>query len=297
MHDVRFEECLQAAADAVGYEEDPRGKGLCVLLKGMQTPSRAAVTRRAHAGRLRRPLGVVRDGPGRAPLDPAHGRRAARVRARPGRAAGPRHRQLAVRHAHDLEPLDAHDGPRARPRRSRTCAPTAASAASARSATRAASTLTPARGSRRRTGTRAPRARASRVDEETGKVTVEHLHGVAYAGRVVNRPGRRAAERGLADHGPRDGAVRGDRLRRRPGRQRQPVRLQHPGARPTCRRASRTRSSSARGPTCTASGRRSCRRCPAAIGNALQSLGLRVHELPITAERVLAAVDAREGER
>ena len=34
---------------------------------------------------------------------------------------------------------------------------------------------------------------------------------------------------------------------------------------------------------------------PAAIGNALQSLGLRVHELPITAERVLAAVDAREG--
>ena len=44
MHDVRFEECLQAAADAVDYEADPRGKGLCVLLKGMQTPSRAAVT-------------------------------------------------------------------------------------------------------------------------------------------------------------------------------------------------------------------------------------------------------------
>ena len=43
MHDVHFEECLQAAADAVGYEEDPRGKGLCVLLKGMQTPSRAAI--------------------------------------------------------------------------------------------------------------------------------------------------------------------------------------------------------------------------------------------------------------
>jgi CO/xanthine dehydrogenase Mo-binding subunit len=44
MHDVRFDECLQAAADAVGYEQDPRGKGLCVLLKGMQTPSRAAVS-------------------------------------------------------------------------------------------------------------------------------------------------------------------------------------------------------------------------------------------------------------
>src|SRR4051795_2863673 len=36
---------------------------------------------------------------------------------------------------------------------------------------------------------------------------------------------------------------------------------------------------------------------PAAIGNALHSLGLRVHELPMTPERVLAAVDAREGRR
>src|SRR3954451_2319173 len=44
MHDVQFERCLQAAADAVGYEEDPHGKGLCVLLKGMQTPSRAAIS-------------------------------------------------------------------------------------------------------------------------------------------------------------------------------------------------------------------------------------------------------------
>jgi CO/xanthine dehydrogenase Mo-binding subunit len=33
---------------------------------------------------------------------------------------------------------------------------------------------------------------------------------------------------------------------------------------------------------------------PAAIGNALASLDLHVNELPITPERVLAAVDARE---
>ena len=43
MHDVHFEECLDAAARAVGYADDPRGAGLCVLLKGMQTPSRAAI--------------------------------------------------------------------------------------------------------------------------------------------------------------------------------------------------------------------------------------------------------------
>jgi CO/xanthine dehydrogenase Mo-binding subunit len=36
---------------------------------------------------------------------------------------------------------------------------------------------------------------------------------------------------------------------------------------------------------------------PAAIGNALASFGLRVRELPISAEAVLAAVDEREGVR
>ena len=44
MHDVHFEECLDAAARAVDYAENPRGAGLCVLLKGMQTPSRAAIS-------------------------------------------------------------------------------------------------------------------------------------------------------------------------------------------------------------------------------------------------------------
>ena len=112
MHDVRFEDCLQAAADAVGYEENPRGKGLCVLLKGMQTPSRAAV-------RVERtPVGyIVRS----ASCEMGQGvRRSIQLmaaellglRAGPDRASGPRYRQLAVRHPHHLEPVDAHDGPR-----------------------------------------------------------------------------------------------------------------------------------------------------------------------------------------
>ncbi|MGH3033683.1 MAG: molybdopterin cofactor-binding domain-containing protein, partial [Gaiellaceae bacterium] len=36
---------------------------------------------------------------------------------------------------------------------------------------------------------------------------------------------------------------------------------------------------------------------PAAVGNSLGSLGLRVRELPISAEAVLAAVDERQGVR
>ncbi len=43
MHDVHFAECLEAAAEAVGWREDRRGKGLSVMLKGMQTPSRASI--------------------------------------------------------------------------------------------------------------------------------------------------------------------------------------------------------------------------------------------------------------
>ena len=43
MHDVRFAECLRAAADAVGWSSDRRNKGLSVMLKGMQTPSRTGV--------------------------------------------------------------------------------------------------------------------------------------------------------------------------------------------------------------------------------------------------------------
>ncbi len=43
MRDVHFAECLESAAAAVGWRDDRRGKGLAVMLKGMQTPSRAAI--------------------------------------------------------------------------------------------------------------------------------------------------------------------------------------------------------------------------------------------------------------
>jgi CO/xanthine dehydrogenase Mo-binding subunit len=43
MRDVRFADCLRAAAEAVGWERDRKNKGLAVMLKGMQTPSRTGV--------------------------------------------------------------------------------------------------------------------------------------------------------------------------------------------------------------------------------------------------------------
>src|ERR671932_834181 len=134
------------------------------------------------------------------------------------------------------------------------------------------------------------------VGEETGKVTVEHLHGVAYAGRVVNRPGAELQNEGslimglgtalfeAIDFG--DGQVANANLSdyNVPGVGDLPKRFTHElvereGAEPH------------------GLGETLLPPVPAAIGNALQSLGVRLHELPITPERVLAAVDARGARR
>jgi CO/xanthine dehydrogenase Mo-binding subunit len=40
MKDVRFADCLKAAADAVNWSDGRTNKGIAVMLKGMQTPSR-----------------------------------------------------------------------------------------------------------------------------------------------------------------------------------------------------------------------------------------------------------------
>jgi CO/xanthine dehydrogenase Mo-binding subunit len=43
MHDVHFIDCLRRAAGKINWSAGQRGKGLCVLMKGMQTPSRASI--------------------------------------------------------------------------------------------------------------------------------------------------------------------------------------------------------------------------------------------------------------
>ncbi|MBX5449171.1 MAG: xanthine dehydrogenase family protein [Thermogemmatispora sp.] len=48
MHDVHFADCLKAVAERIGWQHGRRGKGLAVLLKGMQTPSRASIVVEAN---------------------------------------------------------------------------------------------------------------------------------------------------------------------------------------------------------------------------------------------------------
>ena len=128
-------------------------------------------------------------------------------------------------------------------------------------------------------------------------MTVEHLHGVAYAGRVVNRPGAELQNEGslimglgtalfeAIDFG--DGQVANANLSdyNVPRAGDLPARFTHEiieregadGARPRRDRPA------------AGARRRSATRCSRSACS--------VHELPITPERVLAAVDAREGER
>jgi CO/xanthine dehydrogenase Mo-binding subunit len=295
MHDVRFEECLQAAADAVGYEADPRGKGLCVLLKGMQTPSRAAVSvERTPVGYVVRSAscemgqGVRRSlrlmaaellgcEPGQVELpDPDTDTSPFDTRTTSSRSTHMMGRALAVA----VEDLQSNGGGRGvgEARNEGGLDPdTGQGIASAHWHQGAAS------------------AQVS-VDEETGKVTVEHLHGVAYAGRVVNRPGAELQNEGALimglgtalfeaiDFG--DGQVANANLSEYnvPAPGDLPVRFTHEII-------------EREGAEVHGLGETVLPPVPAAIGNALHSLGLCVHELPITPERVLAAVDARDGAR
>jgi CO/xanthine dehydrogenase Mo-binding subunit len=48
MHNVYFVECLRNVADKIGWTRGARGKGLSVLMKGMQTPSRASIAVEAN---------------------------------------------------------------------------------------------------------------------------------------------------------------------------------------------------------------------------------------------------------
>jgi len=295
MHDVHFEECLQAAADAVGYEQDPRGKGLCVLLKGMQTPSRAAISVE------RTPVGYV-------------------VRCASCEMGQGVRRSIQLMGA---ELLDCEPGQIELPDPDTATSPFDTRTTSSRSTHMMGRALAEAVADMQSNGGErgygevrdeggldpdtgqgvasshwhqgAASARVS-VDEETGKITVEHLHGVAYAGKIVNSPGAKLQNEGALIMGLGtalfeaiefgDGQVTNANLSdyNVPAPVDLPARLTHEII-------------ECEGAAVHGLGETALPPVPAAIGNALESLGLRIHELPITPERVLAAVDLRSSAR
>ncbi len=291
VHDVHFADCLERAASAIGWKDGRRGKGLCVLLKGMQTPSRAAIaieaeddgsyTLRCATAEMgqgsRRALSLVASELLGVPVeevrfpDPDTSIVPYDTRATSSRSTYMMGRALeeAVR---DLR----HDGRRGV------------------GEVRNEGGLDPDTGQGLASSHWHQGAGAAvvRVDEETGKVEVVRLHAAVYAGRVVNPPGAELQNEGSMIMGLggallegvvfADGQVTNANLSdyEIPSIADMPE-LTHELVQQV-------------GAEVHGLGETAVPPVPAAIGNALGSLGLHVTELPITAEAVLDAVDRRD---
>jgi CO/xanthine dehydrogenase Mo-binding subunit len=286
MHDVHFADCLRAAAAAVDYESDPRGKGLSVILKGMQTPSRAAIgverigdgyrvlcgttemgqgARRTLALLAAELLGVD---PSRIEVDdpdtdavPYDTRTtSSRSTHMMGRALLEAVRELEIDGARGVGEVRDSGG------------------------------LDPDTGQGIASSHWHQGAAAARVsvDEETGKLTVEHLHAAVYAGRVVNRPGAELQNEGsmimglgtalLEEITVADGQISNANLSdyNVPAAGDLPRRMTHDLI-------------ERNGAEVHGLGETALPPVPPAIGNAAFSLGFHVTDLPMTAERILDA--------
>jgi CO/xanthine dehydrogenase Mo-binding subunit len=289
VQDCMYGECLQAAARAVDWNAGRRGKGLGLLMKGMQTPSRAEVVIEAHGDEYIIRCGATEMGQGtwrtiallaaeRLGVD------LSRVRVEvpdtnvvpyDSRTTSSRTTYVMSRALDDaVRDLHAGDG-----RRGHGVVvieggldpDTGAGVASHHWHQGAA-------------------ACELRVDEETGRVEVLRLHAAIYAGRVVDRAGAELQNEGSMIMGLgsalyesiafADGQVTNANLSdyEIPSFADLPAQLTHeliekPGA------------------EIHGLGETALPPVPAAIGNALKTLDVEVHELPITAEHVLNALE------
>jgi CO/xanthine dehydrogenase Mo-binding subunit len=292
MRDVHFEECLQSAADAVDYEEDPRGKGLCVLLKGMQTPSRAAISVE------RTPVGyVIRSAScemGQGIRDSLRLQGAALLGCEPGQIEVPDPDT-------DSSPFDTRTTSSRSTYMMGRALVEAVRDLEAGGGERGYGEIANEGGLDPDTGQgiasthwhQGAAAAQVRVDDDTGRATVERLHAAVYAGRVVDRAGAELQNEGSMIMGlgtallesieHADGQITNANLSDYsvPALGDLPVEMTHELIERD-------------GAEAHGLGETALPPVPAAIGNALASLDVYLTELPMTAERVLQAVEARE---
>jgi CO/xanthine dehydrogenase Mo-binding subunit len=288
MHDVHFDDCLQAAADAVDYEADPRGKGLCVLLKGMQTPSRAQIAVE------RTPVGyVVRSASCEMGQDVRQS-----IKLMGAELLGCEPGQVEVPDPDtDTSPFDTRTTSSRSTYMMGRALREAVADLRANGGERGFGEVRNEGGLDPDTGQGvasthwhqgAAAARVS-VDEETGRLTVEHIHAAVYAGRVVNRAGAELQNEGSMLMGLgttlfeavefADGQVTNANL--------SDYNVPAIGDLPRLTHDLIERD----GAEVHGLGETALPPVPPAIGNALASLGVHVTELPITAERVLEALE------
>jgi CO/xanthine dehydrogenase Mo-binding subunit len=292
MEDVHFEECLDAAARAVDYEADPRGKGLCVLLKGMQTPSRAAISVE------RTPVGYVLHC---ASCEMGQGVRQS-LRLMGAELLGCEPGQIEVPDPDtDSAPYDTRTTSSRSTHMMGRALREAVADLSANGGEHGYGEVANDGGLDPDSGQgvasthwhQGAAAAHVLVDEETGAISVERLHAAVYAGRVVDRQGAELQNEGAMIMGLGTALME---------------EVEHADGQPTGTNLSDYNVPSIgdlpgalthelierEGAEAHGLGETALPPVPAAIGNALGSLGLQLRELPMTAERVLTAVDARK---
>lgn len=293
MHDVRFVECLEAAAAAVDWAAGRRGKGLCVLLKGMQTPSRASIALERDGDEV-----VVRC----ATVEMGQGARSA-IGSMAAELLGVE--PSAIRFPDpdtDTVPYDTRTtSSRSTHMMGRALAEAVADLARSGGAYGIGEVvdeggLDPHTGQGVASSHWHQGAAATRVevDEETGRISVQEVHAAVYAGRVVARAGGELQTEGSMIMGL--GTALFEEVVFDEG---QPTNasLSDYGIPTLADLPALTHELLEReGADVHGLGETAVPPVPAAIGNALHSLGIELTALPMTPERVLAAIDARDGD-
>ena len=291
MHDVHYAECLEAAADAIGWREDRLGKGLSVILKGMQTPSRTSVAIEELDGVYVIRCGTTEMGQGAT--------RAISLIAAEFLGVEPERVRFPSPDT-DLVPYDTRTtSSRSTYMMSRALAEAVRDLRES-GGERGYGEIANDGGLEPDTGQgvasthwhQGAAAAEVRVDEETGKVEVIRLHAAIYAGRVVNRPGAELQNEGsmIMALGSTlfeqvvltDGQVANANLSDYaiPSAADMPARLTHELI-------------EREGAEVHGLGETAVPPVPPAIGNAVASLGIHVTDLPLTPESVLTAIDRR----
>jgi CO/xanthine dehydrogenase Mo-binding subunit len=292
MHDVHFIECLHDIAEKIGWAENKQGKGLCVLMKGMQTPSRASIVVEANEdGSYTVYCATAEMGQG-AWLS---------IRKMAAELLG-----VEVEKVHYTEP-------------DTDIIPYDTRTTSSRSTYMMGRALVEAVRDLKRKGEigygecvntggldpdtgqgvasthwhQGAAAAEVSVDEETGKFQVLKLHAAIYAGHVVNRPGAELQNEGSMIMGL--GTTLFEQITFEEG---QPTNANlsdyNIPAAGDLPESFTSELLEREGADVHGLGETALPPIPPAIGNALYSLGIHLTDLPLSAEAVLQAIDARE---
>ncbi|MEO6012521.1 MAG: xanthine dehydrogenase family protein molybdopterin-binding subunit [Devosia sp.] len=293
MHDLQLEQCLAAAANAIGWHEGRKGKGLSLLIKGMQTPSRASIMLKHNGnGSYHIECATAEMGQG------AH----LAIRTMAAGMLG-----IDVRHVSISYPDTAISPYDTRTTSSRSTHMMSRALAEALKdlrlngidvgigEVRDEGGLNPDTGQGIASSHWHQGAAGAIVelDDETGLVKVKHLHASVYAGKVVVRKAAEMQNEGSMIMG--FGTAMFERIEIADG-QVTNANLSDYSVPSIADLPKMTHDLiEVEGALVHGLGETALPPIPPAIGNALQTFGVRMTTLPMTPERVLAAIDLRDG--